>query len=100
MSDPFTDGEIDRSVIGDRGRYSLPTPHGEAELTYRITGPDRVIADHTFTPPPLEGRGIARRLLDELLADARAEGFRIVPACPYIEVQRRRHPDWADLFTR
>jgi uncharacterized protein len=49
-------------------------------------------------PPALESRGIARRLLDALLADSRTEGFTIVPLCPYVNAQRKKHPEWADLF--
>ena len=88
-----------RETDGSRGRYVIATPEGEAELTISITTPTLVIADHTAVPKALEGRGIARRLLDALLADARAQGFRIVPLCPYVNAQRRKHPDWADLFS-
>nr|WP_156169436.1 GNAT family N-acetyltransferase [Wenxinia marina] len=77
----------------------IALPEGEAELTLSIASPTMVIADHTGVPKALEGRGLARRLLDALLADARAEGYKIVPLCPYVNAQRRRHPEWADLFT-
>ncbi len=55
------------------------------------------VADHTLVPPAIGGRGVAARLVEALVADARAEGFRIDPACSYVEAQFRRHPDWADL---
>ncbi|RPI45818.1 MAG: N-acetyltransferase, partial [Hyphomicrobiaceae bacterium] len=35
-----------------------------------------------------------RRLVD----DARAEGFKIYPLCPYVNAERHKHPDWADVF--
>jgi predicted GNAT family acetyltransferase len=90
--------DIERQVTDTKGRYVLVFPEGEAELTYSILTPDKVIADHTFVPDALAGQGIARRLLDRLLADARAEGFRIMPLCPYVNAQRKKHPEWADLF--
>lgn len=43
------------------------------------------------------GRGVAARLVDALIADARKFGFRIVPQCSYIDAAFRRHPEWADL---
>lgn len=57
----------------------------------------RVLADHTLTPVPLRGRGIAGALVERLVADARREGFRIVPQCPYVLAQFEGHPDWSDV---
>lgn len=91
--------DIQREVTGSKGRYVLQTPEGEAELTYSIASPELVIADHTFVPEALNGQGIAGRLLARLLADAEAEGFRIMPLCPYVNAQRKRHPEWAPLFS-
>lgn len=66
-------------------------------LTWKAGGEDVRIADHTLVPPEIGGRGIAAQLVDALVADARAEGFKIVPQCSYVEAQFRRHPQWADL---
>ena len=30
--------------------------------------------------------------------NARAEGFKIIPLCPYTNAERRKHPEWADVF--
>ena len=35
----------------------------------------------------------------DAIADARAEGRKIVPLCPFVNAQRRRHPEWADQFS-
>ena len=90
--------DIRREVSGTKGRYVLTTAEGESELTYSIASPSLVIADHTAVAPGLEGQGVGRRLLDRLLEDARTEGFKIIPLCPYVNAQRRKHPEWADLF--
>jgi predicted GNAT family acetyltransferase len=62
-------------------------------------GPDGPVraAEHTLVPRELEGRGIARLLVERMVADARAQGFRIDPVCSYVAAQFRRHPDWSDL---
>ena len=90
--------DIGREVSGTKGRYVLRTPEGESELTYSIASPSLVIADHTAVAPGLEGQGVGRRLLERLLEDARTEGFKIIPLCPFVNAQRRKHPEWADLF--
>ena len=40
---------------------------------------------------------VADALAERVVADARAEGFRIVPLCPFFKAQAMRHPDWADV---
>ncbi len=84
---------------GSKGRYVLDTDRGEAELTISVLSPTLVIADHTDVPDGLTGQGIGLKLLAALLDDARRDGFKIVPLCPFVNAQRRRHPEWADLFS-
>ena len=100
LSDTAPDGgpEIAYERGGSKARYVILTEAGEAELTLSILSPTLVIADHTGVPKALEGHGYAWALLQRLLADARSEGFKIVPLCPYVNAQRARHPDWAALF--
>lgn len=68
-----------------------------AELTWRLRDDGARIANHTFTPPEARGQGIAFKLVEVLIADAREQGFKVVPLCPYVAVQFDKHPDWADL---
>lgn len=65
-------------------------------LTWVKRGDVRV-AEHTLVPTAIGGRGVAARLVEALVADAREQGFRIDPACSYVEAAFRRHPDWAPL---
>ena len=90
--------EIEREEEGFKGRYVLRTDDGEAELTYSRLGATRVIADHTGVPETMSGQGIGNRLVERLVADARAEGFLIVPLCPFVNAWRRKHPGEADAF--
>ena len=78
-------------------RAALPEAGRPAELTWRALGPLR-IADHTFVPPEMRGRGVAQQLVEALVADARQEGFKIVPQCSYVAALFRRHPEWSDLL--
>ncbi|MBC7158941.1 MAG: N-acetyltransferase, partial [Porphyrobacter sp.] len=43
------------------------------------------------------GKGIAMKLVEALVADAREQGFTIEPQCSYVVAAFRRHPEWADL---
>jgi hypothetical protein len=90
---------IRRDVAGSKGRYVFRLGDHEAELTYSITSPVLVIADHTQVPDSLRGTGAGLALVTRLVQDARAEGFRIMPLCPFVNAQRKRHPEWADAFS-
>ncbi|RVT82786.1 N-acetyltransferase [Rhodobacteraceae bacterium CCMM004] len=94
----MSESEITREVEGSRGRYVLHRDGHEAELTYSIASPSLIIADHTGVPEALRSGGAGLALVERLVADARAEGVKIVPLCPFVNAQRRRHPDWADVF--
>ncbi len=83
---------------GSKGRYVIRRDGAEAELTYTVVSPTEVTADHTGVPDAFRGTGAGRALVERLLADARAEGFRVVPLCPFVIGLARRHPDWADVF--
>ncbi len=91
--------EITRKGNEARGEYHASVAGSETigRLTWVARGNAR-IADHTLVPPEIGGRGVAAALVDALVADARSEGFKIVPACSYVDAQFRRHPEWADLL--
>lgn len=83
---------------GARGEYHAKVEGSDAigRLTYSQKG-DMVIAEHTLVPPEIGGRGVAARLVEALIEDARKFGYKIVPQCSYVEAAFRRHPEWADL---
>ena len=95
---PLSDAEITREVDGAKGRYVLSRDGAEAELTYSILSSSLIIADHTGVPQSLRNTGAGRALVEKLVEDARAEGVMIIPLCPFVNAQRARHPEWADVF--
>lgn len=80
------------------GEYHAHVPGSSAigRLTWVLRDHTRV-AEHTLVPPEIGGRGVALHLVEALIADARAESFKIDPQCSYVAAQFKRHPDWADL---
>ena len=91
--------EITHQGSEARGEYRAVVPGSDAvgRLTWFARG-DARIADHTLVPPEIGGKGVAAALVDALIADARSEGFKIVPACSYIAAQFKGHPEWSDLL--
>lgn len=58
----------------------------------------RMVFTHTVVPPELRGRGIAEKLVRAALADARAAGRKVVPACSYVAKFIERNKDYQDLL--
>lgn len=90
---------ITRHTTATAGEYHAHVPGSTAigRLTWKARGTARV-ADHTLVPPQIGGRGVAAELVRALVADAREQGFKIVPQCSYVATAFQRHPDWADLL--
>lgn len=90
---------ITHKDAGGSGRYTARIEGSEhsGHLDWVARGEGVRVATHTIVPPPIGGRGIAARLVEALVADAREQGFRIEPACSYVEAMFRRHKEWADL---
>jgi predicted GNAT family acetyltransferase len=91
---------ITHSESESRGRYEahIEGKDGSGRLTYSRMSPTRIIADHTGVDDSLRGTGVARALVERLVADARSAGIRIVPQCSYVLAQYRRNPDWSDVM--
>lgn len=85
---------------GAKGRY-VGTFDGidePAELTFSRVSDNLIIADHTGVPDSMRGLGAGRALVEHLIAEAREKKFKIIPLCPYVNAQRQKHPEWADVF--
>ncbi|MDQ2064895.1 N-acetyltransferase [Xinfangfangia sp. CPCC 101601] len=83
-----------------KGRFFIRKDGEEAELTYSITTPTLIIADHTGVPDSFRGTGAGLALAEALVAAARADGFKIIALCPFVKAQSLKHPEWADVFSR
>lgn len=94
----MSDIDIAREIDGAKGRYVHARDGLEAELTYSVASENLIIADHTGVPDEWRGTGVGQALVERLVADARTEGVKIMPLCPFVNAQRRRHPEWADVF--
>jgi predicted GNAT family acetyltransferase len=56
-----------------------------------------IILDHTEVHDALRGRGVGQVLVLRAVEDARKEGFKIIPLCPFAKAQFERHPEWRDV---
>jgi predicted GNAT family acetyltransferase len=85
---------------GHKGRFvaRIDGLEGEGELTLSKVSNMLVIADHTLVSDALRGTGAGSKLAEALIMDARDKGYRIVPLCPFVRAQSRKHPEWSDVI--
>lgn len=79
-------------------RFEAKVDGLEATLDYDLDDSRTMTITHVRVPDPIAGRGIAGDLTAAALAEARREGWRVVPQCPYADAYMRRHPQWSDLL--
>lgn len=78
-------------------RYEVTVDGHLSVCEYELAG-ERMVFTHTLVPPELRGRGIAEQLVRTALADARAAGRKVVPACAYVAKFIERNREYADLL--
>jgi len=56
---------------------------------------------HTEVDEAFSGQGLAKNLLDEMVAYVRKNDLKVIPLCPYVFAQFKRHPDtYADIWKK
>lgn len=78
-------------------RYEAAVDGHLSVCEYERVG-ENLVLTHTLVPPELRGRGIAEQLVRAALADARAAGQKVVPACSYVAKFIERHREYQDLL--
>lgn len=82
---------------GEVQLFSEGTKAGKMDISVNN---GRLTVYHTEVDPKHEGKGFAKLLLGELVAYARKNTLQIVPLCPYVHAQFRRHPeDYKDVWS-
>lgn len=56
---------------------------------------------HTEVLPEYEGKGLSKELLNAMADYARKNKLQVVPFCPYVLAQFKRHPDqYSDIMKK
>lgn len=82
------------------GKFSISEENEQiAEMVISITGNDLTVY-HTEVFPKGEGKGLAKKLLAAMVDHARQHALKVIPLCPYVHAQFKRHPDeYADVWS-
>jgi len=81
----------------DMRRFELEVEGHIAFTEYERTG-NRIFLTHTEVPKELEGTGVGAALVEKTLQHIEANGWKLVPYCPYVQAYLRRHPEWQRIL--
>jgi len=71
-----------------------------AEMVVSLSD-EAITVYHTEVSPEAEGRGLAKMLLNAMVEYAREQSLKVIPLCPYVLAQFKRHPnDYADIWLK
>ena len=79
----MTDINIKREEGDAGGRYVTVVNGHKAEMTWSKAGTSRIIIDHT---------------VKRAVEDARRDGIKIIPLCPFAKAQIEKHTEWQDIL--
>ena len=78
-------------------RYEIHVNGVLAGRTEYVRGPGQIAFTHTEVDQAYGGRGLAARLAQKSLDDARSSGLEVLPFCPYFRSWMQQHPEYASL---
>ena len=81
--------------LNDQQRGAFVIEEGDerlAEMVIAVIGP-RLVVYHTEVAEKLRGEGIASKLLEQMVNYARTHSLKVVPLCPYVLAQFKRHAE-------
>ncbi len=102
MAENANSGSPDISVtdVSSRQRFEARTGNGDTIgiLTYERAG-DVVVFSHTEVENDYEGAGVGSQLARVALDQARTDGLKVDPRCPFVRDWIDKHEDYQDLIT-
>jgi len=90
--------ELDEKKHGAFNIYEEGQKLGEMVISIKE---DLLTIYHTGVEPEAEGKGFAKKLLEEMTGYARQNKMMVLPLCPYVHAQFKRRPDeFADIWKK
>lgn len=94
------DVQLKLNEKGHGGFYIADGNEQLGEMVVSVSG-DYLTVYHTEVSPKVEGKGFAKKLLTTMVDYARSQGLKVIPLCPYVHAQFKRHPEeYSDVWEK
>jgi predicted GNAT family acetyltransferase len=89
--------------LDERGRGAFYLEENKemlGEMVVAVSG-TAITVYHTEVDPKMAGQGLAKQMLERMVAYARENKLLVVPLCEYVHTQFKRHPDeYEDIWKK
>ena len=80
--------------------YIMHSAQQMGEMVVSVAG-NNLTVYHTEVSPEAEGKGFAKKMLNTMADYARKNNLKVIPLCPYVHAQFKRHPqEYADIWNK
>jgi predicted GNAT family acetyltransferase len=84
--------------LTDRTQFVARLDEGRAILDYEVLADGAWDLTHTYVPTVHRNRGIGAALVRRALDQAKEEGRKVVPSCPFVASFIDEHPGYRELL--
>ncbi|CEG24171.1 Acetyltransferase (GNAT) family protein [Planococcus massiliensis] len=84
----------------ENNRFTVMKDAEELGYISYIPDGDVLTVDHTEVSPKLEGQGVGKQLVEQVVQYARQEGKKIDPQCPFAHGVIEKTPDFQDVVAK
>ena len=92
---------IQRKQTDNKGMFYVEGDDDiEAEMTYHMTAPDKMVIEHTEVGDELRGQNVGYQLVHAAVEYARQHHIKITVWCPFAKKVFDKKPDWSDVLAK
>lgn len=90
---------VQKQDDGKHGKYFILENDKEvASMTFTWAGTQKFIIDHTEVDASQKGKGLGLQMVKAAVEDARTNGLKIIPLCPFANAMMRKHAEFQDVL--
>ncbi len=78
-------------------RYEFSVGQHKPYVQYYIKG-DVIYLTFAKVPPALEGQGVGKELVDQVMEEVERLGLKVIPQCRFIAAVIKRNPRWTKML--
>ena len=95
------DKNIEHKPSGSGGSFQYVLEgNAVGEMHYRMNDENTMTIDHTEVDEKMEGQGIGKQLLGELVEYVREHNVKVIPQCTFAHVTFKRMKEWQDVLVK
>jgi len=80
----------------EESRFETEVDGHSAIIEYSVM-PNILSLNHTVVDKALQGKGVAKEMVEKVLLQIEQRGLRVIPRCPFIKKYIKKHPEWETI---